>query len=101
MAAYARGLYGFLRDLDQHGCDLIVASLPTEEKGWGLAIPNRLRRAAGPAIRHDRQSGRSTSRDADTTGSDKLRPALGQAVAQAHHADLTVRCTCSATTSSA
>ncbi|MFE2474887.1 L-threonylcarbamoyladenylate synthase, partial [Streptomyces sp. NPDC059389] len=25
-AAYARGLYGFLRELDQRGCDLIVAS---------------------------------------------------------------------------
>ncbi|MFF8867499.1 L-threonylcarbamoyladenylate synthase [Streptomyces sp. NPDC015139] len=47
MAAYARGLYGFLRELDQQGCDLIVASLPPEE-GLGLAIANRLRRAAGP-----------------------------------------------------
>ncbi|MER6031000.1 L-threonylcarbamoyladenylate synthase [Streptomyces sp. NPDC001851] len=47
MAAYARGLYGFLRELDQQGCDLIVASLPVEE-GLGLAIANRLRRAAGP-----------------------------------------------------
>ncbi|MEU2556795.1 L-threonylcarbamoyladenylate synthase [Streptomyces sp. NPDC013313] len=47
MAAYARSLYGFLRKLDQQGCDLIVASLPAEE-GLGLAIANRLRRAAGP-----------------------------------------------------
>ena len=47
MAAYARGLYGFLRELDERGCDLIVASLP-EEEGLGLAIANRLRRAAGP-----------------------------------------------------
>ncbi|GAA0300152.1 L-threonylcarbamoyladenylate synthase [Streptomyces polychromogenes] len=47
MSAYARGLYGFLRELDQRGCDLIVASLP-EERGLGLAIANRLRRAAGP-----------------------------------------------------
>ncbi|MER6443819.1 L-threonylcarbamoyladenylate synthase [Streptomyces venezuelae] len=46
-AAYAQGLYGFLRELDQQGCDLIVASLPVEE-GMGLAIANRLRRAAGP-----------------------------------------------------
>ncbi|MEU9480918.1 L-threonylcarbamoyladenylate synthase [Streptomyces sp. NPDC048191] len=45
--AYARGLYGFLRELDRQGCDLIVASLPAEE-GLGLAIANRLRRAAGP-----------------------------------------------------
>ncbi len=47
MAAYVRGLYGFLRELDQQGCDHIVASLPAEE-GLGLAIANRLRRAAGP-----------------------------------------------------
>lgn len=47
MAAYARGLYGFLRELDRQGCDLLVASLP-EEEGLGLAIANRLRRAAGP-----------------------------------------------------
>ncbi len=46
-AAYARALYGFLRELDQRGCDLIVASLPAEEE-LGLAIANRLRRAAGP-----------------------------------------------------
>jgi L-threonylcarbamoyladenylate synthase len=37
----------FLRELDQQGCDLIIASLPVEE-GLGLAIANRLRRAAGP-----------------------------------------------------
>jgi L-threonylcarbamoyladenylate synthase len=49
MAAYARELYGFLRKLDEQGCDLIVASLPAEE-GLGLAIANRLRRAAGPRI---------------------------------------------------
>ncbi|WP_028803716.1 L-threonylcarbamoyladenylate synthase [Streptomyces sp. 142MFCol3.1] len=47
MGAYARGLYGFLRELDRQGCDLIIASLPAEE-GLGLAIANRLRRAAGP-----------------------------------------------------
>ncbi|MFE9450143.1 L-threonylcarbamoyladenylate synthase [Streptomyces sp. NPDC006739] len=46
-AAYARGLYGFLREFDRQGCDLIIASLPAEE-GLGLAIANRLRRAAGP-----------------------------------------------------
>ncbi|WP_436775897.1 L-threonylcarbamoyladenylate synthase [Yinghuangia sp. YIM S09857] len=46
-AEYARGLYVFLRDFDRRGCDLIVASLPAEE-GLGLAIANRLRRAAGP-----------------------------------------------------
>ncbi|MFE3881816.1 L-threonylcarbamoyladenylate synthase [Streptomyces lydicus] len=47
MGAYARGLYGFLRELDQQGCDLIIASLPAEE-GLGPAIANRLRRATGP-----------------------------------------------------
>lgn len=47
LADYARELYGFLRELDRQGCDLIVASLPAEE-GLGLAIANRLRRAAGP-----------------------------------------------------
>ncbi|MFD7292901.1 L-threonylcarbamoyladenylate synthase [Streptomyces sp. NPDC059897] len=45
--AYARGLYGYLRELDEQGCDLILASLPAQE-GLGLAIANRLRRAAGP-----------------------------------------------------
>ncbi|MCG8970460.1 L-threonylcarbamoyladenylate synthase [Streptomyces sp. CL12-4] len=44
---YAHGLYGFLRELDRQECDLIVASLPVED-GLGLAIANRLRRAAGP-----------------------------------------------------
>ncbi|MFD8305002.1 L-threonylcarbamoyladenylate synthase [Streptomyces sp. NPDC059690] len=47
MSAYAQGLFGFLRELDRQGCDLIVASLPVET-GLGLAIANRLRRAAGP-----------------------------------------------------
>ncbi|MFY7065210.1 L-threonylcarbamoyladenylate synthase [Nocardiopsis changdeensis] len=47
MDEYARGLYGFLRELDGSGCDVIVASLPPEE-GLGFAIANRLRRAAGP-----------------------------------------------------
>jgi L-threonylcarbamoyladenylate synthase len=46
-AEYARSLYGFLRELDQRGCDLIIASLPAPD-GLGLAIANRLRRAAGP-----------------------------------------------------
>lgn len=44
---YAHRLYGYLRELDQQGCDLIIASLPAET-GLGLAIANRLRRAAGP-----------------------------------------------------
>ncbi|WP_210414834.1 L-threonylcarbamoyladenylate synthase [Microlunatus elymi] len=44
---YARQLYGLLRRLDEQGCELIVASLP-EPDGLGLAIANRLSRAAGP-----------------------------------------------------
>ncbi|SFW67516.1 L-threonylcarbamoyladenylate synthase [Amycolatopsis australiensis] len=44
---YARRLYGFLRELDRRGCDLILVSLPAEA-GLGAAIANRLRRAAGP-----------------------------------------------------
>lgn len=44
---YARGLFGYLRELDQQECDLILASLPAAE-GLGLAIANRLLRAAGP-----------------------------------------------------
>jgi L-threonylcarbamoyladenylate synthase len=43
----ARRLYQALRDLDLHGCDVILTSLP-EERGLGLAIADRLRRAAGP-----------------------------------------------------
>ncbi|MGW6492788.1 Sua5 family C-terminal domain-containing protein [Streptomyces sp. NPDC055056] len=47
MAAYARELYGFLRELDQQGCNLAVASLPMEEGPWaGDRV--RLGRAAGP-----------------------------------------------------
>ncbi|MDE2272332.1 MAG: threonylcarbamoyl-AMP synthase [Xanthomonadaceae bacterium] len=45
--AYARGFYGFLREFDRAGCEVIVAALP-EEKGLGLAIADRLRRAAAP-----------------------------------------------------
>lgn len=47
LSAYARALYGFLREFDQRGCDLVIASVPAEE-GLGLAIANRLHRAAGP-----------------------------------------------------
>lgn len=47
MTTYARHLYGYLRELDQRGCDLIIASAPPQH-GLGLAIANRLTRAAGP-----------------------------------------------------
>lgn len=43
----ARRLYQALRELDQAGCEIIYSSLP-EERGLGLAIADRLRRAAGP-----------------------------------------------------
>ncbi|WP_020553413.1 L-threonylcarbamoyladenylate synthase [Embleya scabrispora] len=49
--AYARGLFGFLRELDEHDCDVILASLPPEER-LGAAVANRLRRAAGPRPSH-------------------------------------------------
>lgn len=47
MRDYARQLYGMLRELDRRGCEVIVASVPTD-KQLGLAISDRLRRAAGP-----------------------------------------------------
>ncbi len=43
---YARRLYENLRAFDRHGCDVVLASLPPED-GLGLAIADRLRRAAG------------------------------------------------------
>ncbi len=43
---YARRLYENLRTFDRHGCDVVLASLPPED-GLGLAIADRLRRAAG------------------------------------------------------
>ena len=45
--AIGRSLYRFLRELDERGCDLIIASAPAQE-GLGAAIANRLLRAAGP-----------------------------------------------------
>jgi L-threonylcarbamoyladenylate synthase len=47
LADYGRSLYRFLRELDERGCDLIIASAPAQE-GLGAAIANRLLRAAGP-----------------------------------------------------
>ncbi len=43
----ARGLYSALRQLDERGCERILASLPPET-GVGRAIADRLRKAAGP-----------------------------------------------------
>lgn len=46
MTEYAQKLYELLREFDRRGCDVIVAPLPPQE-GLGLAIADRLRRAAG------------------------------------------------------
>jgi L-threonylcarbamoyladenylate synthase len=43
----AQELYALLRQADELGCDVILATLPAEE-GIGAAIADRLRRAAGP-----------------------------------------------------
>lgn len=46
-AAFARSLYAMLREVDERGCTVAVASLPPDD-GLGAAIADRLRRAAGP-----------------------------------------------------
>lgn len=46
-AALARTLYRSLRALDDAGCEVIVTTVP-EERGLGVAIADRLRRAAAP-----------------------------------------------------
>ena len=45
--AWARNLYAQLRQVDELGCDVALATLPTSA-GLGAAIADRLRRAAGP-----------------------------------------------------
>jgi L-threonylcarbamoyladenylate synthase len=45
--ALAQSLYARLRELDQQGCDVILATVPAE-RGLGAAIADRLRKAAGP-----------------------------------------------------
>ena len=52
MTAYAQELYDLLREFDRRGCDVIVASLPAQE-GLGVAIADRLRRAAGSQGLHE------------------------------------------------
>ena len=44
---FARELYGALRRLDAEGFDLVVAALP-DEQGLGLAVKDRLLKAAAP-----------------------------------------------------
>jgi L-threonylcarbamoyladenylate synthase len=46
-AELARGLYAALRRFDDAGCDVVVAVVP-DTSGLGLAVADRLRRAAGP-----------------------------------------------------
>jgi L-threonylcarbamoyladenylate synthase len=46
-AAVAHDLYATLRELDARGCAVIIATLPAEQ-GLGLAIADRLRKAAAP-----------------------------------------------------
>jgi L-threonylcarbamoyladenylate synthase len=47
IAQFGRALYALLRQVDELGCTVAVASLPPEA-GVGAAIADRLRRAAGP-----------------------------------------------------
>src|SRR5690606_28077754 len=46
-AGLARTLYASLRELDEHAVDVILTTLPAET-GLGLAVADRLRKAAGP-----------------------------------------------------
>jgi L-threonylcarbamoyladenylate synthase len=47
LADLARSLYDILREVDRRGFDVALVTLPPDE-GLGLAIADRLRRAAGP-----------------------------------------------------
>jgi L-threonylcarbamoyladenylate synthase len=49
-AAVAHTLYATLRQIDQHGFDVILVSLPPEQ-GLGAAVADRLQRAAAPRPR--------------------------------------------------
>lgn len=46
----AQRLYAALREVDERGCDVGLATLPAE-RGIGAAIADRLRKAAGPRLR--------------------------------------------------
>jgi L-threonylcarbamoyladenylate synthase len=45
----AQRLYAALREVDERGCDVGLATLPVE-RGIGAAIADRLRKAAGPRL---------------------------------------------------
>jgi L-threonylcarbamoyladenylate synthase len=69
MKAYAHRLYQLLREFDERGCGVIVASLPSQ-LGLGLALTDRLRRAAGPRaslLRPDAQNESAQSEPRTTT----------------------------------
>jgi L-threonylcarbamoyladenylate synthase len=55
----ARVLYATLREIDRQGFDAVLVCLPPEQ-GLGLAIADRLRRAAGP--RHEQERANETRR---------------------------------------
>jgi L-threonylcarbamoyladenylate synthase len=46
-AGFARALYARLREVDVAGFDVVVVELPPEE-GLGVAVVDRLARAAAP-----------------------------------------------------
>ena len=52
----ARVLYAVLRQVDELGCDVALATLPAET-GLGTAIADRLRKAAGPRTANSRGNG--------------------------------------------
>ena len=67
-AGYARVLYQRLRDADAAGIDVVVAVLP-EPAGLGVAVRDRLTRAAAASDGHEADSsppGQSSSKSPDT-----------------------------------
>jgi L-threonylcarbamoyladenylate synthase len=48
VARYAQHLYGWLREADDAGADVIVAVAPSDTAGLGAAVLDRLRKAAAP-----------------------------------------------------
>jgi L-threonylcarbamoyladenylate synthase len=51
-AKYAHDLYASLRALDAAGADVILVEQPPQTPGWA-AVNDRLRRAAGGAVKSD------------------------------------------------
>lgn len=63
MLALAQDLYGLLRDVDRRGLDAVVVVLPPDS-GLGLAVNDRLWRAAGPRGEHGVVAAGGSSRSA-------------------------------------